>query len=194
VLASAGSVIPIFREQIATGGPVTVTHPEMRRYFMTIPEASQLVLQAGALATGGEIFVLDMGDPIKIVDLAHDMIRMSGFVPEVDVKIVFSGPRPGEKLSEELFREIEDYDRTRHPKILAGRIEPCSRERMATAMDALSKVVEGPAESIKRAICSIVPEAKLEGATRTAQDVEEVLERLASLETLQVPTATQRTS
>ena len=119
VLASSGSVVPIFRGQIERGGPVTVTHPEMTRYFMTIPEAVQLVIRAGDIGSGkGEVFVLDMGDPVRIVDLAHNMIRLAGYEPETDVAIEFTGPRPGEKLHEELFGPGERSQPTAAKRIL----------------------------------------------------------------------------
>ena len=117
VLGSSGSVIPIFKDQIKNGGPVTITHPEMERYFMSIPEASQLILQAGALGKGGEIFILDMGNPIKIIDLASQLIRLSGYEPEVDIPIEITGMRPGEKKTEELSSQTENLDKTRHNKI-----------------------------------------------------------------------------
>ena len=117
VLGSRGSVLQTFKQQIAVGGPITITHPEMKRYFMTIPEAVQLVLQAAVLGQGGEVFMLDMGEPVKIVDLAQDLIELSGLEVGHDIEIAFTGIRPGEKLHEELFIPGESYRRTEHQKI-----------------------------------------------------------------------------
>jgi FlaA1/EpsC-like NDP-sugar epimerase len=121
VLGSRGSVIPIFKEQIQKGGPVTVTHPNMKRYFMTIPEAVSLVLQCGQFAQKAEIFVLEMGEPVNIDRLARDLIRLSGYIPDQDIKIVYTGIRPGEKLYEEIFLEDEDYEKTRNKRIFISK-------------------------------------------------------------------------
>jgi FlaA1/EpsC-like NDP-sugar epimerase len=160
VLGSAGSVIPTFKEQIRRGGPVTVTHPEMKRYFMTIPEACQLVMEAAAMGNGGEIFVLDMGEPVKIADLARDLIRLSG-LGEDEIRIEYTGVRPGEKLFEELSTGGENMSRTRHPKIFIGTFShyPIEQvesglERIATATDAATRDV------VVAAIRTLVPEMR----------------------------------
>ena len=128
-LGSRGSVVPLFKKQIAKGGPVTVTDPEMTRYFMTIPEASRLVIQAGTLAAGGEVFVLDMGEPVKIVDLAKNLIKLSGYSEE-EIGIEYSGIRPGEKLFEELLNENERQSEHVFPKIFIGKAEPIGDDEM----------------------------------------------------------------
>ena len=159
VLGSNGSVVPIFKKQIAEGGPVTVTHPEMKRYFMTIPEASQLVLQAATMGKGGEIFVLDMGEPVKIVDLARELITLSGFVPSEDIEISFTGLRPGEKLFEELSIEGEDMVQTRHPKIGIWKTIPMDRETLRTRINYLINIAEKQNHTeIVQKIKELIPE------------------------------------
>ena len=158
VLDSAGSVVPIFREQIANGGPVCVTHPDMHRYFMTIPEASQLVIQAGAMGRGGEIFVLDMGEPVRIVDLASDMIRLSGLTVGSDIEIAFTGTRPGEKLFEELRVSTEEHVATAHTKIQVVASTPNSVVSIRNQIDALSDLTNGSTSEIIQMLKKIVPE------------------------------------
>jgi FlaA1/EpsC-like NDP-sugar epimerase len=143
VLGSSGSVVPTFRKQIARGGPVTVTHPEMTRFFMTIPEAVTLIVQAGAIGSTGQVFVLDMGEPVKIVDLAENMIRLSGKEPGVDVQIEFVGARPGEKLHEVLWNDGENVAPTSHPKILGATAPLVEAEWLAEQLSELERLVDG---------------------------------------------------
>jgi FlaA1/EpsC-like NDP-sugar epimerase len=159
VLGSSGSVIPLFQEQIAQGGPVTVTHPDVRRYFMSIPEAAQLILQAGAMGEGGEIFILDMGEPIRIVDMARDLIRLHGLEPEKDIPIDFIGLRPGEKLHEELITVGEGIVSTGHNKIMVLRGTSQDTAALLAAIERLIVVArQGETDSIKKKLREIVPD------------------------------------
>ncbi len=158
VLDSAGSVVPVFREQIQNGGPVTVTHPDMTRYFMTIPEASQLVMQAGAMGQGGDIFVLDMGDPVRIVDLAKDMIELSDLRVGDDIAIEFTGIRPGEKLFEELHVEGERHLATSHPKIMVAESDKTPWDEIQQAMRSLQRLGEASNEQVEEELKRIVPQ------------------------------------
>lgn len=159
VLGSSGSVIPTFRRQIAAGGPVTVTHPDMTRYFMTIPEAAQLVLQAAATGVGGQIYLLDMGEPVKIVDLAKQMITLSGLRPDIDIDIKFTGVRPGEKLFEELRKEGEDIEPTVHPKIRVWKSRKTNWDDVQRTMAELSELINcTDRDTIVKALQRTVPE------------------------------------
>jgi FlaA1/EpsC-like NDP-sugar epimerase len=158
VLGSSGSVVPIFQRQIDAGGPLTVTHPEMMRYFMTIPEASQLVMQAGAIGKGGEIFVLDMGSPVKILELAHELIRRNGLRPNEDIEIRFTGVRPGEKLNEELAGDGEQTRPTMHPKIRVWELPPADPAQVEQGLELLAGVVERPVADVMRVLHECVPE------------------------------------
>ena len=161
VLGSRGSIVPIFKRQIAHGGPITITHPEMKRFFMTIPEAVHLVLQAAAMGEGGEMFILNMGEQIKILDLAEDLIRLSGLEPGKDVEVIFTGIRPGEKLREELWDESSNLKATNHPEILRmARDEPVAGEMLEKSVDELIYLArEGDATALLNLMDNIVPGA-----------------------------------
>ena len=161
VLNSIGSVIPTFKKQIVGGGPVTVTHPDMKRYFMTISEASQLVLQAAVLSNGGEIFVLDMGEPVYIKDLAEELIRLSGFEPYKDIDIIFTGIRPGEKLFEELSLNEENIIKTEHQKIFVYDIKPKPRSYVTKRIQQMDEIAETNERlKIIKKLSEILPEYK----------------------------------
>jgi FlaA1/EpsC-like NDP-sugar epimerase len=161
VLGSNGSVIPLFRNQIEEGGPITVTHPEITRFFMTIPEACQLVLEAGTMGNGGEIYIFDMGQPIKIVELARNMIRLSGLQPDIDIKIAFTGLRPGEKLYEELLNISENTLPTHHPRIMIAKVRQFDHEVISDYLNELRDILNTDNNfSIVGCLKKIVPDYK----------------------------------
>ncbi|MDQ5847684.1 MAG: polysaccharide biosynthesis protein, partial [Pseudomonadota bacterium] len=163
VLGSTGSVVPRFREQIARGGPVTVTDPEMQRYFMSIPEATQLVLQAGMMGKGGEIYVLDMGEPVKIADLARQMIRLSGF-SEQDIRIEYTGLRPGEKLYEEPLADAEKTLPTPHPKLRVARARAPENGRLLDeVLDWMARPPDPSPGAVRARLRDWVPEYTVKG-------------------------------
>jgi FlaA1/EpsC-like NDP-sugar epimerase len=164
VIGSVGSVIPLFKKQIEEGGPVTVTHPDIIRYFMLIPEACQLILQAGAMGKGGEIFILEMGEPVKIDSMARDLIRFSGFEPDVDIKIIYTGLRPGEKLYEELMTDQEGVIRTGHKKIMVLKSHTGDMSRLETRLEELKTLAKSrDHDQIRVKLQQIVPEYHPDG-------------------------------
>ncbi|MGO3265595.1 MAG: UDP-N-acetylglucosamine 4,6-dehydratase family protein, partial [Sphingobacteriaceae bacterium] len=175
VLGSNGSVIPRFKDQIEKGGPVTVTHPDITRYFMTIPEACQLVIEAGNMGNGGEIFVFDMGKSVKIVDLAKKMIRLSGFVPFKDIEIKFTGLRPGEKLYEELLNDLENTLPTHHEKIMIAKVRENDFELVKNELQVLSKELESNDNiHVVRQMKEMIPEFKSQNSIYEQLDKEKL--------------------
>jgi FlaA1/EpsC-like NDP-sugar epimerase len=173
VLGSSGSVVPIFRRQIASGGPVTVTDPEMTRFFMTIPEAVQLVIRSGSLSQGGEVFVLEMGDPVKIIDLARDMIRFSKLEPDKDIAIEIVGPRPGEKLHEELFNPYERPEETPASKILRAARPAVDPRWVEETFDEISLLVlEGDAARLAAKVAALAAVRANAAAASAASEAE----------------------
>jgi FlaA1/EpsC-like NDP-sugar epimerase len=161
VLGSRGSIVPLFKRQIASGGPVTITHPDMKRYFMTIPEAVHLVLQASSMGQGSEVFVLKMGDQVRILDLAEDLIRLSGLEPGKDIEITYTGIRPGEKMSEELWDRWTQHEPTEHPDIvlLADEELLTGSNLQDTVDDLIHKAREGDSNAIVRILDGCIPGA-----------------------------------
>jgi FlaA1/EpsC-like NDP-sugar epimerase len=171
VLGSSGSVIPLLSEQIRMGGPLTITHPEVTRYFMTIPEASQLVLQANCYGKGGELFVLDMGEPVKIVELAEEMVRLSGMTPYADIEFVYIGLRPGEKLHEELFFKGERILKTPHEKIHVVAPVSIDYDELCIRLEKLLSAARAhDLNSVKRILCEIVPEYQPSNGIAVSKD------------------------
>lgn len=175
VLDSNGSVVPIFRKQIETGGPVTVTHKDIIRYFMSIYEACSLILEAGAMGKGGEIFVFDMGEPIRIYDLATKMIKLSGLEPDVDIEIKEVGLRSGEKLYEEMLSKQEDTLPTYHPKILRARVRNFDKDFIETNLDDLANlIIESNPFDLVAKMKEIVPEYVSNNSVYTSLDKQKV--------------------
>jgi FlaA1/EpsC-like NDP-sugar epimerase len=173
VLNSNGSVVPLFQEQIAKGGPVTVTHPEISRYFMTIAEASQLIMQAAVLGSGGEIYVLDMGEPVKITYLAEQLIRLAGREPGRDIQIIYTGLRPGEKLFEELFHELEPYEKTNHEKIYLAHPRQMDWDQLRSELRRMERAVTRyDTKQLQISLNRLVPEL---ANTSQAQDISQVV-------------------